>query len=133
MTDKILKGTPPLLFLPAKNYVFKATTESYVVKIPRKGAYHDIAPDFFPEDSGEFNIYDEEGKILYLPSITKVLFATKQYPALKFNQFFVPYSVKFEEEEVVIVGQVIDMLVATKEEEKAVEEGPVEGEPKEEI
>ncbi len=121
MEDKYIKGTPPLALLPAKNYIFKIGEENYVIRLPRKGSYHEIAPEFFKEDAGEFNIYDEESKVLYLPSITKVLFASGQYPDMKFNQFFVPYSIKFEGEEVVIVGQVIDMLlgqIPKKEEEK---------------
>lgn len=113
MEDKFIKGTPPLALFPAKNYIFKVG-ENYIIRLPRKGNYHELAPEVFEEDAGEFNIYDEETKILYLPSITKVLFASSQYPDLNFNQFFVPYSLKFEDDEVVIVGQVIDMLIGQK-------------------
>jgi len=110
MEDKFIKGTPPLVLMPAKNYIFKIDENNYMVKLPRKGKYHDLAPDIFDEESGEFNILDEDTKILYLPAITKVLFATSKYPDLKFNQFWVPYSIKFEEEEIIMVGQVIEMF-----------------------
>jgi len=118
MTDKYIKGTPPAVLLPAKNYVFKVEEEHYVIKIPRKGSYHTLAPTVFEADSGDFNIYDEESKIIYLPSITKVLFAVNKYPDLKFNQFFVPYALQIEEEEVIITGQVINMLLPSYEKEK---------------
>jgi hypothetical protein len=117
MEEQYIKGTPPMALLPAKNYVFKINDENYEIRIPRKGNYHDLAPDFFPEDAGEFNILDEESNILYIPSITKVLFATSKYPEMKFNQFFVPYVIKFGTDEVVLVGQVMDMMVTMKSED----------------
>ena len=118
MEDKCIKGTPPMVLLPAKNYIFKVGNENYIIRLPRKGTYHALAPELFDENAGEFNIYDEKSKILYLPSITKVLFASSQYPDMEFNQFFVPYSITFEDEEVVIVGQVIDMILGEKPEEE---------------
>ena len=125
MSDKFIQGTPPPVMLPAKNYVFKIEEGHYVINLPRKGNYHELAPDFFPEDAGDFNIFDENSKILYMTAVTKVLFALSKYPDLKFNQFFVPYSFKFEEEEVLIVGQVIDMMLPidkeTEEEKKGEE------------
>ena len=117
MEDKFVKGTPPAVLMPAKNYVFKVDKSNYLIELPRKGTYHELAPEIFPEEAGEFNIYDEESKILYLPAITKVLFATSKYPDLAFNQFFVPYSIKFEEDKILIIGQVIDMMIAKKTED----------------
>lgn len=111
MEDQYIKGTPSAVLLPAKNYVFKISKDNYVIRIPKSGKYHDIDPEFFDVDSGEFDVYNEETKTLYLPSITKVLFATSKYPDLKFNQFFAPYIIKFEGDEVVVVGQVIDMML----------------------
>lgn len=110
MTENFIQGTPPAVFLPAKNYVFKHNEEHHIIKIPRSGKYCDLAPDIFTEDDGEFNIL-ADNNILYMPAITKVLFAISQYPDLEFNQFFCPYSIQFEEDEVVIVGQVIDMML----------------------
>jgi hypothetical protein len=48
---------------------------------------------------------------LYLPAISKVLFATRQYPDLKNNQYFMPLSMVFKEDVVEISGYVLDMLV----------------------
>ncbi len=112
--EKYIQGTPPAVLLPAKNYIFKITNEHFIIELPRKGNYHDIAPDFFPEDSGEFNIFDEESRILYMPAITKVLFAAAKYPDLKFNQFFTPYSIKIEDEIVIVTGMVIDLMLPVK-------------------
>ena len=115
MTDQIIQGTPSAVLLPARNYVFKVTDQFYNIVLPRYGKYHDLAPDFFKEDDGEFNILDEDSKVLFMPAVTKVLFAIGKYPDLKFNQFFVITSFKIEENEVSIVGQVIELLVATAE------------------
>lgn len=121
-----IKGTPPPICLPAKNYIFKLDGNHYMIEIPRKGTYHELAPELFTEEDGEFNIFDEESKILYMPAVTKVLFAMSKYPDLNFNQFFVPYSYKFEEDKVVIVGQVVDLILGERPAEQ--EEAPEEGE-----
>jgi hypothetical protein len=105
---KIMLGTPPPAMFPARNYAFEIKQEHFVISIPRSGNYHEIDPEFFPEDAGAFDILDEENKVLYMPAITKVLFATKQYPALGPNQFFVPYVLAFKEETVDIVGQLVE-------------------------
>lgn len=107
---KTIKGTPPAVLLPAKNYVFQILSDHYIIEIPRKGNYRDLAPDFFAEDSGEFDILNEDN-VLFLPSITKVLFATKKYPDLDFNQLFVPHTIEFKEESVVVIGQVIGLII----------------------
>lgn len=114
MKDKIIQGTPPMVFLPARNYVFRVSKENYIISIPRKGEYNEIAPDLFSKEDGKFNIYDENSGILYTPSITKVLFAASKYPDLKFNEFFAPYSIKINKDEVSIVGNIVEMLVATR-------------------
>jgi len=126
MEDKYIQGTPPAVMLPAKNYVFKINKEHFVIDLPRKGTYHEVAPEFFDEEAGEFHIFDEESKVLYMPAITKVLFAAAKYPDLKFNQFFAPYSIKIEEDTVSITGQVIDMMLPVKED--GTPEGPTGGE-----
>ncbi len=114
MEDKYIKGTPPMVMLPAKNYVFKITDEHFEIKLPRKGSYHDLDPEFFPEDAGDFNIFDETTHVLYLNVVTKVLFAISKYPDMKFNQFLVPFALKFEDDAVILMGQIMDMMVTTK-------------------
>ena len=112
-----ITGTPPMLLLPAKNFAFKIENEHFIIELPRKGRYVDLAPEIFTEEDGEFNIFDEESRTFFTPSITKVLFATKKYPDLKYNQFFVPYAIHIEDDKVILVGQVVDMLIAVKDEE----------------
>jgi hypothetical protein len=116
MADQIMKGTPPLVFLPAKNYVFKVLDGHHIIEIPRKGNYHDLAPDFFKEEAGSFDILNDKG-ILFTPSLTKVLFATKKYPDLEYNQLFVPHTLEFREDYVNIVGQVIELSMKELEDE----------------
>ena len=117
MTDQIMRGTPPAVLPPARNYKFKVMTDHHIIEIPRRGKYSDLAPDFFKEESGEFDILSDNGT-LYLPSITKVLFAVKKYPNLTDSQLFVPLTFHFNEDSVSIIGQVIEMVL-----EDAVEEG----------
>lgn len=110
MVDKFMKGVPPLCFLPARNFIFKITDENYVVELPRRGNYHDLDPEFFSEEDGSFDMF-ADNKLLFTPALTKVLFAAKKYPDLKFNQFFVPFVIKFEEDTVKLVGQIVDMMI----------------------
>jgi len=124
MPERFVKGTPPMIFLPAKSYVFKINDEHHSIRIPRKGKYSDLAPEIFDDADGEFSIYDEGSKILFTPSITKVLFASAKYPKLKFNQFFSPYSIRFEDEEVIITGQVLTMMYFEQDKDKEQERKP---------
>lgn len=116
---KIIQGTPSMVLLPARNYVFRVSNENYVIEIPRKGAYTEVAPEIFNKADGEFNIYDDQSGILYMPSITKVLFAASKYPDLKSTELFVPYVVKFTEDTVTIVGSVVEMLLSKRNEDTA--------------
>ncbi len=110
-------GTPTMVLMPSRNYAFKISDELYVIKIPRKGSYHEIDPEFFSKEDGEFNLYDGKTKVMYLPAITKVLYATKKYPDLGDHQLFAPMSLKFKRNEVEISGYVVDMLLASETEE----------------
>ena len=101
-------GTPTMMLLPARNYKFKVYPEEYNIIIPRKGAYKDIDEGAYTEEDGEFNILDKD--ILYIPSISKILFATSQYPELKDNQAFTPIALVVEKDRVQIIGNVIEML-----------------------
>lgn len=101
-------GTPTMMLLPARNYKFKVYPEEYDITIPKKGFYKDLDKDAYTEEDGEFNILDND--ILYMPSISKILFATSKYPDLKDNQAFIPIALVIEEDEVRIIGNVIEML-----------------------
>ena len=101
-------GTPTMMLLPARNYKFKVYPEEYDITIPKKGFYKDLDEEMYSEEDGEFNILDND--ILYMPSISKILFATSKYPDLKDNQAFTPIALVIEEDEVRIIGSVIEML-----------------------
>jgi hypothetical protein len=45
-----------------------------------------------------------------MPAISKILFATSQYPDLKDNQAFTPIAMVFKRDEVEIIGNVIEMV-----------------------
>lgn len=103
-------GTPPLALFPARNYHYRVLKQEYKITIPRSGDYHKLAPTVFSEEDGEFMLYDEESKIMYLPAITKVLFAADKYPDLKNNQLFLPLALVLKPRTVNIIGQVVEML-----------------------
>ncbi len=110
MSNETHIGTPTMALMPARNYAFKASDERHVITIPRKGTYNDLEPSIFSEEDGEFDLYDARKRIMYLPAISKVLFAVSKYPALEKNQLFVPISLVFKKDTVEISGQIIDML-----------------------
>jgi len=101
-------GTPSMVLLPARNYKFKVLKDQYKISIPKRGDYNNIDPEFFDKKSGIFDLLNND--ILYLPSISKVLFATKKYPDLKTNQLFAPISIKFNDNSVDIFGQLLEMI-----------------------
>jgi hypothetical protein len=99
-----------MVILPAANYKFTVSDDVYSITVPRKGLYKELDEEFFDDEDGEFHLYDESSKVMWLPAISKVLFAMKKYPDLKPNQLFAPLSLKFDEDEVEILGHVIDVL-----------------------
>ena len=103
-------GTPTMVLMPSRNYHFKIKKGEHKITIPRAGKYAELAPEIFNEKDGEFSLYDEKNKVMYLPAISKVLFATIQYPDLKSNELFAPIALVFNEDSVDIIGQVVEML-----------------------
>jgi len=103
-------GTPTMILLPARNYYFKVLKPEHKIKIPRKGTYLDIDPKLYSEEDGEFMLLDDKSNVMYLPAISKVLFATEKYPDLEANQVFAPIALVFKKKEVEIIGQIIEMM-----------------------
>lgn len=108
--EKPQVGTPTMVMFPAKNFYFRVSKNEHKITIPRKGNYSKIAPEVFSEEEGDFMVYDEENAVMYLPAITKILFATEKYPDLKSNQLFAPIVLLFNEDTVDIIGQIIEIL-----------------------
>jgi len=103
-------GTPTMVMFPARNFHFRVAKNEHEIVIPRKGNYHEIAPEFFTEEDGDFMVYDEDNAVMYLPAITKILFAVNKYPDLESNQLFAPIALLIDDDEVHIIGQIIEML-----------------------
>lgn len=108
--DSINIGTPPAVLFPARNYKFKVVNDNVTISISRMGSYNELAPEIFDEEDGSYNIFDEGKSVLYMPSITKVLFAEHKYPDLEVNQLFVLLGIKLHTETVDIVGQIIEIM-----------------------
>lgn len=107
-------GTPTAMMLPARNYKFKVSDQEYSVTVPRKGKYVDLDNKVFKEEDGEFNLMQyskkERANIVYLPALTKVLFATSQYPELENTQAFTPIALVIKQKTVEIIGNLIEMV-----------------------
>lgn len=103
-------GTPSMALLPAANYLFKAHKKQHKITIPRSGKYSKLCPELFKDSDGEFSLYDTKNKVMYIPAISKVLFAANKYPKLEQNQLFAPIALVFKRTEVDIIGQIIEML-----------------------
>jgi len=107
-------GTPTMMLLPARNYAFKVFEHDYTITLPRRGKYADFDNVMFSENDGEFNIMDyvddENGNVLFMPSLSKALFATAQYPKLEDDQAFIPIAIVIREDDIEIVGNIIQMI-----------------------
>jgi len=108
MEEKIFNGLPTLSLMPLAETQFKVVDE-ISISIPRRGIYEDLQPKVFSEKDGGFDILND-GNIVYLPSITKVLLATNKYPKLKQNQVFTPLYFGFTEDEVQIQGSILEII-----------------------
>ena len=103
-------GTPTMVLLPARRYKFRVLKKEYKIVLPRKGFYHKLDKEYFSEEDGEFMLLDDKNSIMYLPAISKVLFATSKYPDLESNQLFAPVALVFKKNKVEIIGQIVEML-----------------------
>jgi hypothetical protein len=111
--DDVHVGTPTMVLLPAANYVFRVLKGEHKITVPRKGFYKELDSDAYGDGDGEFSLFDEKNKVMYMPAISKILFATKQYPDLEPNYLFAPIALVFKKDEVDIIGQVVEMLEPT--------------------
>jgi len=103
-----VKGVPGALLLPSREFKFKVYHGNHIITIPRSGAYTDIDSLFFTEKDGSFYFMEED--TLFLPALSKVLFACKKYPSLRDNQAFVIIGIKFTDDEIEIIGNLIEFL-----------------------
>ena len=103
-----VKGVPGALLLPSREFKFKVYHGNHVITIPRSGAYTDIDSLFFTEKDGDFHFLEDD--TLFLPALSKVLFASKKYPSLRENQAFVIIGIKFSENEIDVIGNLIEFL-----------------------
>lgn len=102
-----LQGLPTLALLPARQFTFSVSEDTFMFKMPNKGKFSEVDTEFFAEDPGEFEIFSEGN--VNISILTKVLFATRQYPDMADNQLFCPINFKLDGEEVVIYGQLVTL------------------------
>lgn len=105
--NKIYQGLPSLSLLPLMNINFKVV-DTLRIQIPNEGNYHEIMPNVFEGEDGTFTIFKDN--VVHLPSITKVLLATGNYPELTTNQLFVPSYFEFLEDNMVVKGDILELI-----------------------
>lgn len=106
--NETLQGIPTLALIPANKFSFTVSADKYMYKVPNKGKFNEIDEEFFAEDDSEYEIYSEGN--VNISIMTKVLFATHQYPDLEPNQLFCPINFALEGEDLVMYGQIVTML-----------------------
>ena len=113
ITFQEVVGTPTSMMLPARNYKFSVQDQEYSITIPRKGKYVDLDDKMFPEEDSEFNVMvysrKDKAQVVYLPHLSRIMFATSQYPDLKDTQAFTPIALIIKKDTVEIVGNIIEM------------------------
>ena len=102
------EGIASLGFPPAISKKFVVSDQVFSITIPRFGIYSAIAPDLYPDQEDEFNIFKDD--VLNISVISKVLFATRKYPMLLENQMFMPLALEFTDSEVTIVGKILEYI-----------------------
>jgi hypothetical protein len=110
-------GTPTPLLLPARNYRFRVYEQMHTITLPRKGKYIDFNDELFTEKDGEFNLLQysksKRAHTIYLPALSKVLFATAQYPDLKDGEAFTPIALVVKKDSIDVIGNLIEMTKET--------------------
>ena len=101
-------GLPSALLLPARDYEFNVY-DTYKLIIPKNGKYHDLAPEIFDENSGEFHLFKDG--VLHVPAITRVLLACNKYPDLKSNQALAILSIQELENTVAVFVSLVEFIV----------------------
>ena len=111
-------GTPTALLLPARNYKFKVFTDMHSITVPKAGKYVDLDNELFDEKDGEFYFLryseEEDSYTVFIPALSKVMFANHQYPDMKDSQAFTPISITIKGDEVEIYGNLIEMVQQEK-------------------
>jgi len=107
-------GTPTILLLPARNYKFKVFEQNFSITVPRRGEYVNLDSELFSKEDGSFDFLqhsdEHDADIVYLPELSKLLFATGKYPDLQDGQAFTPIAFVIKEDEVEIIGNLIEMI-----------------------
>lgn len=109
------RGLPPAILLPARDYVYEEETKTVGIRLPITGKFSEIDPEFPSMQAGgdEFKLVRETktgNKMLYIPDISRIMFALRYYPKLELHQAFSIVGFEIEEESVVVYGKIISIL-----------------------
>ena len=74
----------------------------------------DLNDEIFSEEDGDFNLLQysrsKRQHTIYLPALSKILFATAKYPDLSDTQAFTPIALVVKKDSVDIIGHLIEMV-----------------------
>lgn len=118
-TQEVIKGLPSMCLLPAADYSLVLGKNNYVITVPKKGRFEDVIKGDDKEAiegfSGEFMVYEDEGKVFYPPTFTAVALAMKLYPKLKSDSVnFQVFSIKAilpDETSISVIGEIVNLVI----------------------
>lgn len=106
-TEKdVVVGTPPMVMLPAGQYKYTVDKQYYKINIPKRIKVEPKEGEEVKEE--QFLEFSFDNENIFLPLLTRMMFLASRYPDLKENQMFVPVSIAIVEDEVEIVGQLVE-------------------------
>lgn len=111
--SKVVGVAPGFLLLPAREYEWQLE-KKIQINIPLKGKIQELLKNTCLSEQikiagdDEFSIF-EDG-LLLLWEIVRVLFAQGKYPALKDDESFNVVALEFENDEVVLHGEIIKSI-----------------------
>lgn len=97
-------GTPSACFLPAASHTFNYVTGLTSLVVPVRGEYPEGAPR-----SGPFDVCPESG-VIFFGTLLEALFGFGVYPDLEAHQRFVLSGVEVTDDEVRVVGRIIEFV-----------------------
>lgn len=113
MPNKVKGIIPGFILIPAREYEWELS-QKITLRLPNKGLISnflnnkDLADDINIAGEDEFSIF-EDG-LLQLWELVRVLFARSEYPNLEDDQCLNVVALEFEEEEIIVHGEILKYI-----------------------
>jgi len=113
------KGTPGLVFLPAKDFSFEASETTHKIEVPIEAELEDpkLQAIFDGKDSYKLVTDVDGATVISLSALTKAMFVQRQYPSLAENEMFTPLVLVIADDKITIGGKVLTFVEEVEETE----------------